>query len=64
LGVQYTPGPGETATIGSTKRSRRRTASVSRFTWVGEMSRWYGLAVTVPRGSRQKICQCSPTGSW
>ena len=64
FGVQYTPARGETTTIGSTKRSTRLTASVRRLTWVGDTSRWYGLASTLARGSRQKTCQCSPTGSW
>src|SRR5438046_2378482 len=37
--VHASPGRGETATIGSTKRSSRLTVSLSRLTWVGERSR-------------------------
>src|SRR5438093_4250425 len=51
-------------TIGSTNRSSRLIDSVSRLTWVGERRGWYGLASHLARGSRQKICQCSPIGSW
>ncbi|HAM56298.1 MAG TPA: hypothetical protein DCQ64_13215 [Candidatus Rokubacteria bacterium] len=39
LGVQYTPGLGDMATMGSTKRSIFLTTSWSRLTWVGERSR-------------------------
>ena len=64
FGVQYRPGRGDTTTIGSTKRSSFLTTSWSRFTWVGDRSRWYGVGSTLPGAGAQKICQCSPTGSW
>src|SRR5262249_2848368 len=39
------------------------TTSWSRFTCARDRSRWYGVASTLSSGRRQKICQCSPTGS-
>ena len=63
LGVQYTPGSGDTTTMGSTKRSIFFTASCRRLACAGERSRWYGVGATWSMGSRQKTCQWSPTGS-
>ncbi len=52
FGVQYTPGFGDIATIGSTKRSIFLTISWSRLAWVGERSRWYGVGLDL--GHRQQ----------
>ena len=40
FGVQYFPGPVDTTTIGSTKRSSCLMTSWSRLTWGFERSRW------------------------